>query len=369
MNGTLTGTPGSPVGGTITFPEATSIPTGTPGVFTGAGTGCVINGTFTPASGGGVVFTPTGNVPAGCTTGVQTGTITTTGLPTNPTTSGVPSNFTPIPPTTITQTNIGTSSNCTSTLTVTIGSTYSCVFPLTGDAGNNYALPTTGITASTITATGSSPACTIAGNGSSNVALVCSSIPTTGGSNGLQNVLVTIGGGTATDKGAVTLTNYITNPGDLLFIDPSKVSFTPVESSAVKFGTGDLVYTVNPNSGSGATGDTRLTAGGTTATCKFRVKEFGVADSDATKGFDVSTLKLAASVTGTPGGSYNTTTKTFDVPYSTTTGCAVKLPPAAQNQPKWFFETRVVRSDTQVFGRDNSYFQTYGAIGGVTVSG
>ncbi|MEI6729168.1 MAG: hypothetical protein WCK98_06015 [bacterium] len=343
---------------TITTTTDVANLTGTIKVRVGAG------GTSVPCnvSAGTGTTIPCNNVSVGVTAGTFPSQYATSG--TIPETYVDGNNITVVvPTTTITQANIATSSNCTSTLTVTIGSTYSCVFPLAGDPGNNYTLPAGGITASTSSASGSSPACTnIAGNGTGNVALVCSSIPTTAGSTGLQNVLVTIGGGTATDKGDVTLTNYVTT--DLLFIDPSKVSFSPVESSAIKFGSGDLTLTVNPNTGSGATGDTRLTRGGTTAVCKFRLKEFGVADSDATRGFDASLSKLAGSV-----ADLDLTNNSFDVAYSETTGCSVKLPAGtAQNQPKWFFETRVVRSDTQVFGRDNSYFMTYGAIGGVSVS-
>ncbi|MEI6728812.1 MAG: hypothetical protein WCK98_04170 [bacterium] len=250
MNGSITGTISSAVSGTITFPQATNIPTSTPGVFTGAGTACTINGAFTTVISGGVVFTPTGNVPAGCTTGAQTGSLTTTGLSTNPTTSGVPSNFT----------------------------------------GN----------------------------------------PLT----------------------------------DTLFIDPSKLTFSPIESAAVKFGLADLTLTVGGGN-AGALNDPRFTANNTTARCVFRLKEYGVLDSDtSSKGFDLSTAKLAGSV-----ADLDLTNKTFDVAYSTTTGCSVKLPlGAAQNQPKWWFEVRVVRSDGQVFGQNMSYFQTYGAIGGVAVS-
>jgi len=94
------------------------------------------------------------------------------------------------------------------------------------------------------------------------------------------------------------------------------------------------------------------------------LKEFGALDADATKGFDASLSKLAGTV-----ADLDLTNKTFDVAYSQTTGCSVKLPAANQSQPKWWFEVRVVRSDGQVFGQNLSYFQTYGAIGGVSVSG
>jgi len=259
--------------------------------------------------------------------------------------------------------SIGNSTDCTAALSLPVGSNYTCTFPISGTG--NFVLPAGGISAKTNQTTpatvNSTPvsSCVIAG-----ATLVCTGIKTNGGLvPGSGNVQLGKGATpTWNTKGAITLTNYVTT--DLLFIDPSKVSFSPVESSAIKFGSGDLTLTVNPNTGSGATGDTRLTRGGTTAVCKFRLKEFGVADSDATRGFDASLSKLAGSV-----ADLDLTNNSFDVAYSETTGCSVKLPAGtAQNQPKWFFETRVVRSDTQVFGRDNSYFMTYGAIGGVSIS-
>jgi hypothetical protein len=269
-------------------------------------------------------------------------------------------NVVTLPTTIITAANISDSINCTPTMQITVGNTYSCTFTLTGNADNNYTLPAGGILATTQTATGNSPACTIAANQTPLVSLICTDIPLQDATLGAQNVLLLIDTDTVgVDKGDVTL--FSSPITDLIFIEPSKVSFDPIEDSAVKFGSSDLTMTV----GGGANDDTRFTQAGTTAVCKFRLKEFGVADNDATRGFDVSTLKLVAATTG---GSYNATDKTFDVPYSTTSGCNVKIIPEQQNQPKWFFETRVVRSDTQVFGRDNAYFQTYGAIGGVSIS-
>lgn len=150
-------------------------------------------------------------------------------------------------------------------------------------------------------------------------------------------------------------------PNSALFIDPNKVVFDPTESLAVKFGTQDLVL----NLGGGANDDQRFTAGGATAICKFKLKEYGSLDGDLVKGFTPTTLKLSVATTG---GSYNSTTKTFDVAYTQTSGCNVKLSEANQNQPKWFFDIQVVRSDGQIFGRYNSYFQTYGVIGGITIA-
>ncbi len=193
----LTCTPSSVVAsGTVNCSgQATGAPAGVP--YAG-------NITVTIDNGGGSITTainPDGtftasSVPVGTTTGTKAATTNLGGT-------------TPISvfaPTTITATNIGNSSNCTSALTVAIGNTYSCNYPLTGDAGNNYALPTGGITAATSTATGQSPACTISGNGTAAAALVCAGIPTTGGSAGLRDTLLTVGtGGTPVDKGDVTL--------------------------------------------------------------------------------------------------------------------------------------------------------------------
>jgi alpha-tubulin suppressor-like RCC1 family protein len=250
--------------------------------------------------------------------------------------------------------------NCTLSGNVALGNNFDCSFALTGSANNYYSLPLgINIIASANTATGTSSNCTINNNGTANAILFCSSIPTTGATLGIQNILLQVGTNAAVVKGTVNIVNLVT---DILYIDPNKIVFSPVESSAVKFGTQDLTLTV----GGGSKDDPRFTSSGLTATCKFRLKEFGATDADATKGFDAVTLKLAAATTG---GTYNSTTKTFDVPYTASAGCATKIPSAVQNQPKWLFEIRVVRSDSQVFGSANAYFQTYGAIGGVSISG
>jgi subtilisin family serine protease len=149
--------------------------------------------------------------------------------------------------------------------------------------------------------------------------------------------------------------------GDILFIDPSKVVLDPIESQAVKFGSADLTL----NLGGGVNDDIRFTASSTTSICKFKSKEYGSSDSDLVKGYEATTLKLSAASTG---GSYNPSTKTFDVAYSQVDGCNVKIPLANQNQPKWFFDIEVLRSDGQLFKRNNSYFQTYGVIGGVSIN-
>ncbi|MEI6729394.1 MAG: S8 family peptidase [bacterium] len=147
----------------------------------------------------------------------------------------------------------------------------------------------------------------------------------------------------------------------ILLIDPNKITFDPIESSAVKFGSQDLTL----NMGGGLNDDARFTANSSTSTCKFKLKAYGSLDNDTIKGFDPITLKLLAATTG---GIYNSASKTFDVPYTSGTGCNVKIPAANQNQPKWFFDIQVVRSDGQIFERSNSYFQAYGAIGAVAIS-
>ncbi|MEI6729140.1 MAG: SdrD B-like domain-containing protein [bacterium] len=340
---------------TFTIPDNTTLPDGfklgigdaTPAGTCTTGTGVDVNKVTCIA------------VPTGSQTGAQA---IVAQVGTNPviTTAGVSNIFQP--PTTITQTNISNSSNCTAAMILTIPDSYSCSFALTGNASNDYSPAAGDTVASTSSATGNSAICTIIANQTIQASLSCTLIPTTNGTIGLQNVLVTIAGGTATDKGDVTLQNNVT---DSLFIDPSKLNFNPIESAAVKFGVADLTLTVGGN----GKDDPKYTANGTTAVCKFKLKEFGALDADPTKGFNASLNKLAATQVGIPGGARSTDNTTFDVPYSTTSGCSVKLLPEGQNQPKWLFETKVVRSDTQVFARDNAYFMTYGAIGGVSISG
>ena len=236
---------------------------------------------------------------------------------------------------------------CNGGSSVTLGVPTTCTFPLT-----NKSLPLgfkLGIGDSTPF-----------GNCALNAAVVtCTGVPTGSVAGPNKPIRAQIGSeAIKTTTGTVTVVAAST---DTLFIDPSKITFSPIESAAVKFGSADLTLTVG---GSGKD-DPRFTANSTTAVCKFKLKEFGALDADATKGFDASLTKLAGSV-----ADLDLTNKTFDVAYSQTTGCSVKLPlGTAQNQPKWFFEVRVVRSDTQVFGQNMSYFMTYGAIGGVSVSG
>jgi uncharacterized repeat protein (TIGR01451 family) len=113
--------------------------------------------------------------------------------------------------TAISPTNLGNSVDCTPNRVVAIGQTYTCNFPLTGDANNNYQLPNGGITAGTSSVTGQSPACAIVNNGTPQATLQCTNIPTTNGTPGQQNVLLTIGSGTTpVDKGDVTLARPLT---------------------------------------------------------------------------------------------------------------------------------------------------------------
>ncbi len=102
--------------------------------------------------------------------------------------------------------SISTSTDCTSATNITIGNTYTCTFPLTGSITDTYTLPTNGVVATTSTASGQSAACTIINNSSSTAALECSTIPTLGGTAGLQNINVLVDGSiTPIDKGDITL--------------------------------------------------------------------------------------------------------------------------------------------------------------------
>ncbi|MEI6729088.1 MAG: hypothetical protein WCK98_05595 [bacterium] len=249
--------------------------------------------------------------------------------------------------------------NCT---TAPAGSTTSCNFNL--PTGNTLPIDfKLGV--------GATPAgsCTI--TNVANNTVTCNSVPISSGS-GNKTISISTNGVTTTTSSTMAITAVIT---ETVLIDPSKITFSPVESAAVKFQAQDLTLTVGGSINAGSVGnplvdnnDPRFTANGTTAKCIFRLKEFGVADSDAIKGFNATLNKLAFIGTPTSGEGKNTTDNNFVVNYNSTTGCSVKLPSANQNQPKWLFEVKVVRSDGQVFGRDNAYFLTYGAIGGVSIS-
>jgi hypothetical protein len=209
----LTCTPTNPVVSTTVncSGQGTGAPSGVP--YAGSVTVSIDNGGGSIAT----TFNPDGtftasNVPVGNTTGAKTATTNLGGT--------TPVNVVPAA-TTITSANISNSTDCTTTTNVVIGTTFNCTFPLTGDAGNNYALPTNGILANAATATGNSPACTITGNSTSNAALSCTSIPTTGGTPGNQNLGLLIDGSTTpVTKGAVNLVTEVdpdlaSGPGSL----------------------------------------------------------------------------------------------------------------------------------------------------------
>jgi alpha-tubulin suppressor-like RCC1 family protein len=106
----------------------------------------------------------------------------------------------------IAPTNVVTANDCINAFSVTIGNTFTCTFPLNAGATNNYSLPATpSTTASTFTATGVSNPCTVKNNGQPSVALECTNIPTTSGTAGVQNVNLSIAGGSVIDKGDVNL--------------------------------------------------------------------------------------------------------------------------------------------------------------------
>lgn len=143
---------------------------------------------------------------------------------------------------------------------------------------------------------------------------------------------------------------------DPLLIETDKLGFVPAKSAPSKFGDNDVILNVG--------GDTRFTNAGSAATCSFKIKTFGASDTDTTAGFPITQSKLSA----VNGGSYNSGTGAFEVPYSLSTGCSVKLAKAVQNQPKWEFDIRVNRqNDSQIFGTRQAYFLLYGAIGQVSI--
>jgi hypothetical protein len=96
----------------------------------------------------------------------------------------------PLAATTITAANLSsTGATCT---TVQVGTVTTCTYPLIGNASNNYALPTTPITA-TVPGSTVSPACTIVGNGTSSVSLNCANVPTAGATPGTLAVPTSLG--------------------------------------------------------------------------------------------------------------------------------------------------------------------------------
>jgi hypothetical protein len=138
-------------------------------------------------------------------------------------------------------------------------------------------------------------------------------------------------------------------PSSTLFITSDKINFSPAKSNPRKFTAADLTLTLN--------NDSRFLASGATAICKFQITKY----AEATNLTQTHLVALN-------GGSYNTATGYFEVPYDATNGCSVKLPAASQDTPKWDFSVVVVRSDGQYFSRDESYFMLYGSIGVVTIT-
>jgi alpha-tubulin suppressor-like RCC1 family protein len=147
---------------------------------------------------------------------------------------------------------------------------------------------------------------------------------------------------------APTCSNFSTVDAIAIFTDGT--SFSPARSNAPVFKQNDLNLTINP--------DSRFTKNGTTtAVCQFRIKEYGKADNDGTRGIGLTETKLQGS------GSYNPNSLYYEVPYSNANGCSVTFPAAQQDTFRWQFETRVVRSDDgQVFYGSPSYYFLFGAL-------
>ncbi len=129
--------------------------------------------------------------------------------------------------------NISNSTVCINTFQVTIGNTYNCTFPLIGSTTNTYSVPTNGILAGTSTITGQSLPCTVINNTTTQAALQCQGIPSTGGVAGLKDVLLFIDGATSgVDKGDVLLVTQSTplTNADLVNSDLQCVS-APINST------------------------------------------------------------------------------------------------------------------------------------------
>lgn len=146
----------------------------------------------------------------------------------------------------VTPTNIGNSTNCTTSLTVQIPNTYNCTFPLTGSQFNNYVLETVPVNAHTATdsagttplANSASDDCTIINNGTPTAALQCNNIKTQGAAPSVRNVLITVGATSPVDRGDVTLT---TAPTIITELNTGNGSCVPFE---VEVGTlvGECVF-------------------------------------------------------------------------------------------------------------------------------
>ena len=173
--------------------------------------------------------------------------------------------------TTITQSNTGTGT-CTPS-SVAVGTTTTCSFPLTGDSNNNYTLPTTPITASVSTATGtSSPACTITGNGTAQAALSCASIPTTSATVGNQTAKTNLAGETSTAPITITAATPTTTPLTPTQVPGLTASCTPAQVNTTTTCTFTLPSNTTLPSGTTVTLGTgnaggACTAVGTAVTC------------------------------------------------------------------------------------------------------
>jgi hypothetical protein len=163
--------------------------------------------------------------------------------------------------------NVG---NCTSApSSVTAGTSITCTFPLSGGpTGANYIVPSNTV-ASVSTATGTSSQCT-----SSGAVLTCTNIPTTGATGGARDILLSVGGGSATDKGDISISTFVITASNVGSCTPSPTSRYIGELFTCTFalsGSGGQAYVVPANtvaSVSTATGvSDQCTSSGSTLTC------------------------------------------------------------------------------------------------------
>ena len=156
--------------------------------------------TFSANKSGTIAFTTSPNT-GSCTTPAIVSTVTTAScsftvttvgnsIPVTATASGggTTNAGTLTVPTTIATANLQTGT-C---ITVQLGTTTTCEYRLTGNGANNYSLPSGGITV-TVPGSTTSPACTIANNGTATAKLVCANAPTTGSTVGSKNVPTSLG--------------------------------------------------------------------------------------------------------------------------------------------------------------------------------
>jgi len=149
--------------------------------------------------------------------------------------------------------------------------------------------------------------------------------------------------------------NY-TCPGgvsDTLLINSNSVAFNPGKLFPKQYRNSDLVLSINS--------DSRFLAGGLSAVCQFKIKNFGAPDNDLLTGYPITSSKLSGQ------GVYNSVSNSYEVPFNSANGCRTTMLAALQNQPKWEFEIKVVRSDGQIFGTPEAYFMLYGALGIVSI--